>query len=105
MLKTLTLGLMLLMTFSCSTVIKEPQPVYVINTKLMSVAYGKKSLNVQGGASNMGEWIDRPQLIDWSEIPENLIGFPLKIWLEQIKPVLKEQARKYDNQNSGGFGH
>ena len=82
--------------YSCSTsVIKKPQPVYVINHKFGSVAKGTKSFNIKDGVDSVGEWVERPHLIKWSEIPENIIAFPLEIWLKQIKPYLKTVARKY----------
>ena len=88
-------GLVLLMMFSCSqAVIKEPQPVYVISTKFLSVAKGRKSFNYKGGVDQIGEWEKPPELVNWSELPENIIGFPLDIWLTKIKPVLKDLARK-----------
>lgn len=92
--KMLMSGLMLLMMFSCATRIRDPQPVYVINSRFGSVAYGLKSFDHHSDASTMGEWVSNPKLIKWSEMPENVIGFPLEIWLKKIKPVLKEMARK-----------
>jgi hypothetical protein len=86
---------MLLAMFSCANaVIKEPQTVYVISTKFLSVAEGKKSFNYKNGVDDMAEWIEKPKLTNWNELPENIIGFPLEIWLKKIKPVLKDLARK-----------
>lgn len=83
------------MMFSCSqAVIKEPQPVFVISTKFLSVAKGKKSFNYKGGSEQMAEWVSKPVLTKWNDLPENIIGFPLDIWLTKIKPVLKDIARK-----------
>ena len=92
-------GLILLMMFNCATVIKEPQPVYIINGKFGSVAYGEKSFNHRESVSQMAEWTKKPVLIKWSEMPENIIGFPLEIWLKKIKPTLKEMARKNRDRN------
>lgn len=48
----------------------------------------------------MGAWVDQPKLIKWSDIPENIIAFPLETWLTKIKPALKSLARKYrDNRD------
>lgn len=95
MLKTLMIGLILLGTYSCSSAhIKEPQPVYVINFKFGSVASGTKSFDYKKGVDSMGEWVSEPRLIQWSEVSENVIAFPLEIWLTRIKPALKKLARK-----------
>ena len=99
MLKTLRSGLILSMLFSCSAaIIKEPQPVYVINTKFMSVVKGTKSFDVRNGREAMTEWVDSPDIIEWSEIPQNLIAFPLEIWLLKIKPALKALSQNYSNK-------
>lgn len=91
--KMLMIGFLLLS--GCSqAVIKEPQPVYVISTKFLTVAEGKKSFNYKAGAETMGEWVSPPKLTRWNELPENMIAFPLEIWLTKIKPVLKDIARK-----------
>lgn len=96
--KMLINGLILSTMFSCSAaIVKDPQPVYVINTKFMAVAKGSKNFNIKKGHENMTEWVDKPELIEWSEIPENLIAFPLEIWLKKIKPTLKEISRKYSD--------
>jgi len=89
------IGLIVLVTFSCSTaVIKKPQPVYIINSKFGSVAFGKKDFNYKHNYKFVGEWVEKPKLIKWSAMPENIIGFPLEIWLTIIKPALKEVSRK-----------
>lgn len=81
--------------FSCSSAhIKEPQPAYVINTKTLSVAKGIKSFNYKQNSDLMGEWIGKPVLVKWSDIANNLMCFPLEIWLTRIKPALKNVARK-----------
>ena len=98
--KVLMIGLMLWLTFSCSSAhIKEPQPVYVLNFKFGSVAQGKKNFNYKDGADFMGEWVEKPTLIKWSDMPENIIGFPLEIWLTRIKPALKKLARRHRDRN------
>ena len=89
-------GLILLTMCSCAAaIIKEPQPVYVINTKFMSVAKGMKTFDVRGGKDQMTAWTESPKLIEWSEIPKDLIAFPLEIWLTKIKPALKALAQKH----------
>lgn len=96
MLKTLKIGLLCLVISSCSTyIIKDPQPVYVINHKFGAIAKGSKNFNVKNGPDKMGAWVESPVLIKWSELPENIIAFPLETWLTQIKPALKSMARKY----------
>ena len=100
MLKSLTNGLMLLAMFSCSqAVVKEPQTVFVISTKFMSVAKGKKNFNYKSGPDKMAEWIDKPVLEEWSNLPQDIIAFPLDIWLKKLKPVLKDLARKTRDRN------
>lgn len=97
--KLLMNGLVLFATFSCSqAVIKEPQPTYVISTKFMSVAKGYKTFNYKNGEKTMGEWIAAPQLVKFSDLPENIIAFPLEIWLKKIKPALKNLARRNRDQ-------
>ena len=92
-------GLILLTMFSCAAaIIKEPQPVYVINTKFMSVAKGTKNFNIKNGKESMTAWIEKPALIKWSQIPQNLIAFPLEIWLTKIKPALRALAQKHEDQ-------
>jgi len=88
-------------TFSCSSyVIKKPKPVYIISNKFGTVVKGTKNFNVKNGYDSMGAWVEKPKLIKWSEMPENLIGFPLDIWLTQIKPALRSMAKKYkDNRD------
>lgn len=98
--KMLTIGLMLLSAFSCSqAVIKEPQPFFVVNTHLLSVASGKKSFNYKLGDATMGEWVVDPVLVEWSSLPKNLACFPLETWLVKIKPVLKDVARQRRDRN------
>lgn len=81
--------------FSCSqAVVKEPQPFYVISTKFLSVAEGKKSFNYKNGPDQMGEWIEKPVLTNWNNLPENLACFPAETWLTKLKPVLKDLARQ-----------
>jgi hypothetical protein len=94
------IGLMLFGMFSCSrAVIKEPQTVYVISTKFMAIAKGKKNFNYLSGPDEMAEWINPPKLSKWADLPENIIGFPLEIWLKKIKPVLKDISRKKRDRN------
>lgn len=94
--RQLMIGLILLVMSSCAGVmVKEPQPVYVINTKTSSVAKGTKTFNVKEGRDKMTDWVEMPELVEWSEIPENLIAFPLEIWLKKIRPALKMLAQKY----------
>lgn len=94
--KVLINGLILSMMCSCSAaIIKEPQPVYIINTKFMSAAYGTKNFNIKNGKEEMTAWIEKPKLIEWGNIPQDLIAFPLEIWLTQIKPALRAAAAKY----------
>jgi hypothetical protein len=82
-------------TFSCSSAhIKEPQPVYVLNFKFGAAVKGTKSFDYKGGIESMGEWVEDPKQINWSDMPENIIGFPLEIWLTRIKPALKKLARR-----------
>jgi hypothetical protein len=89
-------GLILLTMCNCAAaIIKEPQPVYVINTKFMSVAKGTKSFDVRNGKDKMTAWVESPKLIEWSEIPKDLIAFPLEIWLLKIKPALRALAQKH----------
>lgn len=96
MLKMLMNGLILLTMFSCSTyIVKEPQPVYIFNHKFGVVAKGMKNFNVRNGVDEMGGWIEKPVAIEWSEVPENIIGFPLEIWLTKIRPAIKSLARKH----------
>jgi hypothetical protein len=91
---------MLLSVSSCSqAVIREPQPVYVISTKFLTVAKGQKSFNYKLGPEQMGEWVKDPALVKWSELPENLVAFPLETWLVKIKPVLKDISRKRRDRN------
>ena len=94
--KTLMNGLILLTMCSCAAaIIKEPQPVYVINTKFMSVAKGTKNFNIQDGKDQMTAWVESPKLIEWSQIPKDLIAFPLEIWLTKIKPALRALAQEH----------
>ena len=81
---------------SCAAaIIKDPQPVYVINTKFMSVAKGTKSFDIRNGKDQMTAWVEKPALTKWSKIPKNLIAFPLEKWLIKIQPALRSLARKY----------
>lgn len=90
---------MLLMISSCAAaVIKEPQPVYIINTKFMAVTKGTKNFNINHGRDEMTSWIQRPVLINWSDMPENLIAFPVEIWLTKVKPALKALSSQYSNK-------
>lgn len=97
--KILMLGLILSVTFSCSSAhIKEPQPFYVLNFKHAAVVKGTKSFNYKDGHDFMGEWVEQPKKIEWSDMPENIVGFPLEIWLTRIKPALKKLARRHRDE-------
>ena len=65
----------------------------------MSVAKGTKSFDIRNGRDKMTNWVEKPTLIDWSDIPKDLIAFPLEIWLVKIKPALKALAQKHKDQN------
>lgn len=96
--KMLMIGLLLFA--GCSqAVIKEPQPVYVISTKFLTVAKGEKSFNYKLGPEQMGEWVKEPVLWPWNDLPQDLVAFPLEIWLTKIKPVLKDISRQRRDRN------
>ena len=100
MLKVLMISLMLSVTFSCSSyIVKDPQPVYVMDNETGNIVYGKKNFDYRKGVDSMGAWTDGPMLIQWSEIPKLLIAFPLDIWLTEILPALKSMARKHRDDN------
>ena len=99
MLRMLKIGSILLLISSCAAgLIKDPQPVYIINTKFMAVVKGTKNFNYKKGKKQMTAWVQKPKEIKWSEIPENLFAFPLDIWLTQIKPALRELAKKQEHK-------
>lgn len=94
--KMLMIGLTLLTTLSCSTgIVKDPQDFYFVNTKFLAIAKGTKNFNVKTGRKLMTEWVEKPELLEWNKAPKNLACFEAKIWLERIKPTLKELAQKY----------
>lgn len=83
---------------SCSSyIIEDPQPVYVISNKFGVIVKGTKDFNVKNGYDTMGEWIEEPSLVELSEVPDNLIAFPLEKWLTEIKPAIKSLAKKYSD--------
>lgn len=90
----LTSGLMLLVMCSCKTfTIKEPVPMYIVNSDLMATAYGEKDFNLNHDPDKVGEWTSGPMFTKNEEAPVNLMCFSLEYWLTRFKPKLKEGAQ------------
>jgi len=89
--KILTLGMMLLVAYSCmSPTIKKPVDSCVINTDFMEASCGKRNLNYKSiRRKKVGEWKSKPERRDIS-FANNYVCFSLESWLKVIKPTLKE---------------
>lgn len=101
MLKLLKLGVMLLTMCSCQVpTLKDPVKMYVINTNYLVAKSGPKNLNIKTDPKTLGEWIAPPVLTPLNQAPADMTCFSTKVWLEIVKPKLKEGARKYrDSRN------
>lgn len=81
--------------------IKDPIDFYIINQGLYEARVGKKNFNIRDTHTSVGEWVGNERIfVPLNQIPNLLACYPLKIWLEKIKPKLKEGARQYrDSQD------
>ena len=101
MLKMLATGAILLLAYSCNPpTLKEPVKMYVINTNYLEAGSGLKNLNIKSDHKGVGEWVSGPIFTPLNQAPANMTCFSTKVWLEVVKPKLKEGARYYRDKNN-----
>ena len=100
--KILMIGVMLPLMHSCfktAPTLKNPVEMYIIKQSLSEAGKGFKNLNYKTDKKGVGEWIGGLEFMNMNQAPNDLMCYPLKTWLEIVKPKMKEGSQHFDDYN------
>ena len=99
--KVMMIGLIVALACSCQTpTIKDPVRTYQLSMPREKALSARRNFDIKSDPRTVAERVEENIVLEFNELPRDLMCFSLETYLKKIKPTVREGAQAYYDQKN-----